>query len=220
MKLHLIWDLDGTLVDSEHEIISTLQKALGVVGISLEDAVSPLRIGPPLPDMLRNSFPEKILDDEKRKEVVQVFRKIYNVSDFEDTLPFKGVEELLLDDGFVHHIITNKPRVATHRIIEKKGWSSRIVDVLTPDTLMETIGRAMKKVEMFRFFMENHPDANVVAIGDMATDAQCAKAIGIPAIGVLWGAGTREELIRAECDAIAGTTGELKTILGNYIINE
>ena len=93
MKLQLIWDLDGTLVDSEHEIITTLLKALDEVGISMMDAVSPLKIGPPLEDMIRNSFSEKILDHETRMEVVRVFRKIYNASDFEDTRPFKGVEE-------------------------------------------------------------------------------------------------------------------------------
>jgi len=216
MKLQLIWDLDGTLIDSEYEIITTLQKAVEGVGLSMADAVAPLRIGPPLPDMLRNSFPEKILDDEKRNEVVRIFRKIYNASDFEDTPPFEGIEDLIRDGSFVHHIVTNKPQCATRRIVEKKGWRGYVAEVFSPDMLLESTGRQMKKAEMFRLFRDKHPEAKLVSIGDMATDAQCAKAIGIPAIGVLWGAGKKEELIQAECDDIATDVNELKELLKKY----
>ena len=180
------------------------------------DAVSPLKIGPPLEDMIRNSFSEKILDHETMMEVVRVFRKIYNASDFEDTRPFKGVEELIWDDRYVHCIITNKPRCATCRIIEKKGWCDRIVEVFTPDMLLQSTGHQMKKIEMFQLFRTKHPKEGLVSIGDMASDAQCAKVIGIPAIGVLWGAGTKEELIHAKCDDIATDVNELKRILTKY----
>lgn len=216
MRLQLIWDLDGTLVDSESEIITTLYEAVESVGVSMADAVSPLRIGPPLEEMIRISFSENVLDEEKRKEVVRVFRKQYNASDFEATQPFGGIEDLIRSEEYVHHIITNKPQFATCRILEKKRWSGLFEEIFTPDMLLKSTGSRMTKVEMFQLFRNKHPENDFVAIGDMSSDAQCAKAFGIPAIGVLWGTGTKEELIRAECDDIAADVNELKEILKKY----
>ena len=216
MKLHLIWDLDGTLVNSEPEILATIQKALAQVGISIHKAKNPLRIGPPLPTMLRNAFMEENLSDGKLRETVLAFRKIYDSSDFEATLPFEGIDELVCSTDYVHHVITNKPFLATSRIIERKGWGGHIVEILTPDALMETDGRQLSKMELFQHFRSAYPDVCAVGIGDMANDAACAKSVGLQAVGVLWGTGTKAELQEAGCDAIVADASELKAVLKQY----
>lgn len=214
--LHLIWDMDGTLVDSGPEILATIQKALAAVRLSLEDACQPLRIGPPLPVMLRASFEEKVLSDNQIQEVISAFRSIYDTSDFEDTKPFDGIEEIIYNRGFEHHIITNKPDYATRRIIEKKGWTNCIADVLSPDTLTTGTGRPMNKRELFQYFKAKNPDLRAVGVGDMAGDAICAKTVNYPAIGVLWGTGSKDELIQCGCDAIVASTVELRNTLERY----
>ena len=216
MKLHLIWDMDGTLVNSEPEILATISKSLEISGLSVEDASPALRIGPPLPEMLRSSFSKKQLNDEQIKEVVSQFRVIYDASEFRDTLPYNGIDELIHCNDYVHHVITNKPDYATKRIIEKKGWDGQIVEVFTPDTLISEVGRQMTKPELFMAFRSMYPDVNVVGIGDMAKDAECARSIGIPAIGVLWGTGTKEELMHAGCSGIVSNAMELKEVLVKY----
>lgn len=213
MKLHLIWDMDGTLVDSEPEILATIQKSLHAIGLSLKQASRPLRIGPPLPEVLRNSFSKDVLSEEQIREVIKGFRKIYDSSEFVDTRPFDGINEIIKSPKYIHHVITNKPDFATRRIIEKKGWSQDIVDVLSPNTLIAEMGRQMKKPELFQYFKIRNPYIKVVGIGDMAGDAACAQAAGIPAIGVLWGTGTKEELEQAGCDSIVGNVDELKESL-------
>lgn len=218
MKLHLIWDMDGTLVDSEPEILATIQKSLQVIKLSVEDASCPLRIGPPLPVVLRNSFSVDVLSDEQVDLVIKEFRKIYDSSDFEETKPFEGVDEIIKSEAFVHHVITNKPDFATRRIIEKKGWNQYISDVLSPNTLLNEMGRQMKKQELFQYFRTNNPELKVVGIGDMAGDADCAHAAGISAIGVLWGTGTKEELVQAGCEAIVFNAKELINSLKTYCI--
>lgn len=216
MKLHLIWDLDGTLVNSEPEILSTVGKALVTVGLSLADARAPLRIGPPLPTMLRTAFSEEQLSEERLAAVIQAFRQIYDASDFEATLPFEGIDALIHATHYVHHVITNKPFYATSRIIDRKRWGSRITDVLTPDALVEVYGRQLTKVELFRHFRSVWPEVRVVAIGDMANDAACARSVGIQAIGVLWGTGSREELQEAGCADIVAHPDELINVLRKY----
>ena len=212
----MIWDMDGTLVDSEPEILATIQKALAMIELTVTQAQEPLRIGPPLPVMLRTAFSEEVLSNEKLDEVVGAFRKIYDASEFEETKPFDGIDEIIRSGEFVHHVITNKPDFATRRIIDKKGWIPFINDVLSPDTLMKETGRQMKKPELFQYFRTNNPDIAVVGIGDMAGDAICAKTVGIPAIGVLWGTGTKSELEDAGCNAIVKTVVELREVLGKF----
>ena len=216
MKLHLIWDMDGTLVDSEPEILATIGKALQQCGISIEAAQSPLRIGPPLPEMLRHSFSEEQLDDHQIDEVIKHFRVIYDSSEFQETVPFEGIDEMIHSSDYVHHVITNKPDYATKRILEKKGWGDQFVDVFSPDSFVNEMGRKLNKTELFQLFRTRYPDVHVVGIGDMAKDAACAKTIGIPAIGVLWGTGTKEELQNAGCDEIVSHAGELEEVLKKY----
>ena len=96
MKLHLIWDMDGTLVDSEGEVFHTIEKSLEKVGLSIDEAQKPLRIGPPVRDVIRNSYSEDLLNNDQLDVVVGAFREIYDASEFEDTIPFEGIEELIL----------------------------------------------------------------------------------------------------------------------------
>lgn len=216
MKLHLIWDMDGTLVNSEPEILTTISKSLESLGLSVKDANPVIRIGPPLQEMLRGSFSKEKLSDEQLIEVIKQFRVIYDSSDFQETKPYDGIDDLIHCPEYVHHVITNKPAYATKRIIDKKGWSSCIKDVFAPDTFIKEVGRKMSKLELFNAFQTLCSDVKVVGIGDMAKDAECAKAIGIPAIGVLWGTGTKDELLQAGCDETVSNVTKLKEILKNY----
>lgn len=218
-KLHLLWDMDGTLVDSEPEILATIEKSLEIVGVKMEEADSPLRIGPPVKTIIRNSFSEKILSDFQLNEAVKAFRKIYDTSNYENTLPFEGIDELIHDNHYVHHVITNKPDLATNRIIERKGWSGCVVEVLTPHTLEDEIGHTMTKPELFKFCRAANPEVPMVGIGDMALDTESAIDAKITAIGVMWGTGTRNELEEAGCQYIVENTNQLNDLL-NYLSNE
>ena len=215
-NLHLLWDMDGTLVNSEPEILATIEKSLATVGVKMSEAKVPLRIGPPVITVIRNSFPVGILSEEQLNEAVKAFRKIYDSSDYENTLPFDGIEDLINDSHYVHHIITNKPDLATHRILERKGWDGRVVEVLTPHTLEMEFGHTMTKPELFKYCRAAYPEVSMVGIGDMAYDAKSAHAAGINSIGVLWGTGTREELEKVGCNYLVENVKQLKKLLTNF----
>lgn len=209
-KLHILWDMDGTLVDSAPEVYATIEKSLASVGVDVLNAVKPLRIGPPVRMVIRNSFPEELLSEEQLDGAVKAFRQIYDTSDFVNTNPFDGIDDIMHDTRFIHHIITNKPDLPTNRIVEFKGWKDCVAEVLTPNTLD---GRNMSKPELFTYCRSKYPDASMIGVGDMASDCEAARAADIDAIGVLWGTGTQEELENAECKYIVSDTYELKQLL-------
>ncbi|HWX45709.1 MAG TPA: HAD hydrolase-like protein [Solirubrobacteraceae bacterium] len=67
-----------------------------------------------------------------------------------------------------------------------------------------TVGRAMRELA---------PDASPVMVGDRKHDIAAAHEHNIPAIGVLWGIGSEEELLTAGAIALAQTATELATLL-------
>lgn len=215
-KQVIIWDLDGTLINSAPEIIFTINKALVACGIEPDTSVSPLRIGPPVKQIIRNSYPVEILSEKTLDQVVKEFRSIYDSSDYKNTLVFDGIESILNDSRFEHVIITNKPELATKRIIEYKGWKAFIANVLTPTSFP----KVKSKKELFEYFKGIHSNMVPICIGDMQLDCECAKNIGGITIGVLWGTGTKEELEQAGCDYIVNSTTLLNEILINLWVKE
>jgi phosphoglycolate phosphatase len=217
--IHLIWDLDGTLIDSQHEIILNIDLALQDAGLKISDAINPIKIGPPLDVILRQSFQPHLLTEDKMSQVIKCFRKRYDNSDFKMTVPFDGIEKIVKEKKlFIHHIVTNKPYYATKRIINKIGWSDYFATITTsefkPDNVVMKENRVRSKIELFADLILKIGDDNslFVGIGDTRNDCFAAKSNNIRAFGVLWGAGTREELSDC-CDCIFDNTEQLGIFL-------
>ena len=212
-KLQIIWDLDGTLIDSAPEIKDVLDKSVKEAGFSEIEPVAPFRSGPPLDKVLEYMYGDR-LSEKNIIQIVFAFRKNYDNCGFNNTPGFVGIENILSDQLFIHHIITNKPDLATNKIIEKLGWKQYFASVVTPYSYMKTEEDKRKiKTELFALCMADYPKAKFVGIGDMETDIIAALENNIPAIGVLWGTGTREELEKSGCTYIAETVEDLRIIL-------
>ena len=113
--------------------------------------------------------------------------------------------------------MTNKPDLATNRIIEKLGWKDYFESVITPYSFMKSPDDKRKsKTELFTLCIAAYQDEKFVGIGDMDTDARAAIENHIPAIGVLWGTGTEEELSNCSCDYITENIADLHRQLGTY----
>jgi phosphoglycolate phosphatase len=221
--LHVIWDLDGTLINSQHEIIYTIELALQDAGITISDAVNPIKIGPPLSIMLRQAFPDYLLTNDKLIEVISYFRKRYDTSNYKMTVPYDGIGKIIMDKKkFIHHIITNKPHCATRRIVEKMGWSNQFTTITTPEvksnnTVINEDG-VNSKIGFFADLIKEHGGNHslFIGIGDMKSDCIAAKDNNIKSIGVLWGTGAREELSDC-CDYLFDDTKQLYNFLHKII---
>ncbi len=206
--MKVFYDLDGTLLDSKGEIVYTIQKALEENGFSLSDAVAPIRIGPPLQQILLNSYPDGFFKADDLDKINSSMRRIYDSSDYSMTKPYPGTEEYLIRTRFESYVLTNKPHSATDRMIEIKGWSSYFRGIFVPDSSKgeskETILRSMK----LKF-----PNERIVMVGDTQNDTGSADKAGVFAVGVLWGEGTKEEVsLHGKC-AVAENLAELESIL-------
>lgn len=199
--LHVIWDLDGTLIDSQQEVLFCLTQALQDAGFALSDLERPLRVGPTVDVMLKNAFPAGGLSDSSLAEIVSCFRRRYDNSDFSATEAFPGIGDIISrTDLFANHIVTNKPDYPTNRIIAKLGWTAFFQSVTTPYTHLGNstalASQRKTKPELFADVIARYADAKsvFVGVGDMEPDCVAARKNGICAIGVLWGTGTRTEL--------------------------
>jgi phosphoglycolate phosphatase len=212
VMINIIWDLDGTLVDSKAEILFHLELALRDASVNISDQVRPIVIGPPLDVLLRDSFPPEVLTEEKLNKVISSFRTRYDNSGFTMTDSFKGIEEIISDTAnFVHNVITNKPNPAARNMIEKMGWAGRITSL---KALSVHAGRRKPKTELFAELIDESGGnaSSFIGIGDARTDAVAAKNNNITAVGVLWGSGTREEM-EGCCDYLFEDTKQLRDFL-------
>ena len=219
MISHLIWDLDGTLIDSSREIIACLEFAVKKSGIELSGQTKPFIIGPTIDCILRKSFPQEYLTDDILKQVIQNFRTVYDNSEFTMTKPFPGIEKIVKDNQFIHHIVTNKPDVPARRILEKICWTMYITTVNTPYTENNNIGtkQLKSKSKLFSDLISKYDKQSLfIGIGDMKSDCIAAKDNNIKSIGVLWGTGKREELSDC-CDYLFDDTEQLYDFLHSII---
>jgi phosphoglycolate phosphatase len=214
---HIIWDLDGTLVDSQEEILSTVKLALSDAGVNITNRKVDIEIGPPLADMLRNAFSENYLTDKKLEEIIFHFRRRYDSSNFDMTLPFPDIGSIIFDSGFVHHIVTNKPEYATKKIIKKLNWTDRIISVNTTAAREYMAPRErVTKEDLIKNLIKHQKKSNeFIGVGDTRNDCIAAKKNNIFAIGVLWGTGREDELVDV-CDRVVGSAKELYNVLLDF----
>lgn len=212
--LHIIWDLDGTLIDSELEALVALKQSFYEAGVSVSDNQLHFRPGPTIDKIIEKFFSKDSLSIQKKNEIIERFRKNYDNCGFNNIKPFDGIENILNNNQFVHHIITNKPDLPTKRILKKLGWDNYFTSVVTPYTFMnECNDKRKSKTELFRSCIADYPKERFVGIGDMETDIIAALDNNIPAIGVLWGTGTKKELEECDSSFIVSTLFELQQLL-------
>lgn len=209
--INLIWDLDGTLIDSEHEIVSTIIESLTINNIKIDDNLFSIKTGPPLEVILRNQFSEQELSNEILIKVISSFRNRYDNSTFDKTTSFMGINEIINNSNYNHYIITNKPDKPTIKITQKLGWFDKVKKIITPYTFDPNNKKS--KTELFQTLIESEKldQSCTYGIGDMETDYIAANNSGLKTIGVLWGTGTSDEL--QKCTYTCKTVVELTTLL-------
>ncbi|MCL2764365.1 MAG: HAD family hydrolase [Treponema sp.] len=209
--ISIIWDLDGTLIDSTKDIKKYLELAIKNTGIDLSMQIKPFVIGPTIDIIIKQSFPESIIKENVLKKIIENFRELYDNSNFENTKPYNDIEEIIFNNtDYFHHIVTNKPDLSTNRILDILGWKNYISSISTPYT---EINRNKKtKTELFKNVINKYNNSCFIGIGDMVNDCIAAKENNIMTIGVLWGTGTKEEL-KDNCDFLFDDIKQLNKFL-------
>lgn len=206
----VLFDLDGTLADTIGLIVASYNHAFqAVLGTERDEAEIRSWIGRPLIE----SFAE--VSPEHAEELDRVYRE-WNIANTERLLRvYDGVAELLRDltaAGVRTGVVTSKRRQTALLAMRGVGIEglAPLLGTLEdterhkplPDPLLH--GAAKLGVE----------PADCVYVGDAAVDVAAARAAGMAAIAVSWGAVGREVLEAAEPDAVVDTVDELRQVIG------
>jgi hypothetical protein len=220
MYHYYLFDLDGTLSQSEPGIFNCIRYALEAAGLpELSKDVLKTFIGPSLYDSFTTNCH---VSHEQALWLVDKYRERYNVVGLYETAIYDGIPETLRalkERGAKVGIATSKPTEPTKKILEKFDLA-RYFDVVVgsnPDgtgsdkqmLIAEALEklRAMNKGEMQT--PEQNGSCDAVMIGDRMYDIHGGHACGIDTIGVLYGYGSPEELKAAGADYIINRPEEL-----------
>jgi len=206
----ILFDLDGTLVDSGKDIAEATNRTLVRLGLqTLPEAEIVSYVG----DGIRRLM-EKTLAPRPKLDVdaaVKDFRADYRENCLVYTAPYPGIMDLLRDlKDYPVAVVTNKPAPFSKAIIEGLGMSEFIDAQVggdeaelkpAPDPLLLACER-----------LGTGP-ASGIMVGDFVKDIQAGRAVGMKTCGVLWGLEGGAGIQDSGADFICGTVSELREVI-------
>lgn len=205
----VLFDLDGTVIDSGAIILSSLRFATReVLGEAPPDEILMAGVGGPLLEARMVDFG----GHEHAAELTRVYRA-HNLALHDEIELFPGIEELLVDlrsEGRRLGVVSAKPRETVQLALRKTGIES-LFDVIVggdetvrhkpaPDPLLLALARLPAAA------------ADAVYVGDSPFDMGAAKAAGLAAIAVGWG-GIHGREVLIDGDLVVDTVEELRAAL-------
>lgn len=212
-KEYILFDLDGTIINSEKGIINSAIYALESFGIKIENPEM-LRsfIGPPLKDSIIAYFD---LDSQKAEEIVLKYREHYGEKGLYECALYPGIKELLED-------LTKagkRPCIATTK---STYFAEKILSYLDVGQYFTKIagsnldGSRQDKHEVIEYCLKSlaiEDRKKVLMIGDRKYDIEGAKKSEIDSIAVSYGFGELSELKKAGAKMIVKDARELRKII-------
>jgi phosphoglycolate phosphatase len=203
----VLFDLDGTLVDSTPGIWASIRFAATGLGLP-EPTPGQLRamVGPPLEEGFAGAFG---LTGDDVDRAVAAYRAHYTAGAMFDADVYPAIPELLAGlraDGATLAVATSKPEPFAVQILAHVGLLPEFASVhgATLD------GAVRHKDQVVGAALAAHPDGErPVLVGDRSHDVLGARAHGLPCIGAGWGPGLPGELAAAGAAAVVATPAEV-----------
>ncbi|HRC13016.1 MAG: HAD-IA family hydrolase [Actinomycetales bacterium] len=205
----LVFDLDGTLVDTIGLIVASYQHAFRTV-LGHEDDEARIRawIGQPLLRCFQEAAPEHA------NELFAAYTAWNEANTDAMVRSYAGVADLLGDlaaAGARVAVATSKRRPPATRALELTGLTDLVPVVVTmEDTAVHKPDPTPLLLAVARVGGE---PGRAAYIGDAVVDVRAAQAAGMAGIGVLWGAGTEADVRAAAPHALAPTVADLRALL-------
>lgn len=197
--MHLVlFDVDGTLVDSQHLIVATMNRAFEAQGIAPPAREQTLSIvGLSLPQAMARLAPDQ--PAEVQLQLVEGYKGAFGIE--RDAAPaplYPGMaallERLSARDDLLLGVATGKSRRGMDHLIEAHGWGGLFVTRQTADTNPSKPHPGMIGTALAETGCEA---ARCVMIGDTSYDMEMARNAGVQAVGVSWGYHRADALQRA-----------------------
>lgn len=209
----IIFDLDGTLLDTIQDISDSANEVLTLYGYpNFTYDEYKLKVGNGLRNLFENSVP-KGTDNQVLEEAYKLFLESYDKNYQNKTLPYEGIEEMLdeIDKmGIKIGINSNKKNDYTYKLAMKFFKSIPFVAIFGERNDIPRKPNPTATLEILKF-MDFTPD-EVLFIGDSKTDIITATNAGMDGMGVLWGFRSYEELNKYGAKYIVSSPKEVVNI--------
>ena len=203
----IIFDLDGTLLDTLEDIADSMNATLKAFNLPDHptEAYKHL-IGGGVANLVKLAAPDAEKAGYDPAQILSRYQKEYAVRQADKTAPYAEIPELLAalaDKGIKMAVLSNKPHEATIQII-----ANYFPDTYFDCVLGQTPERPVKPdpggaLEVLALFGESPED--VIYLGDSGSDMRLAKLVGLIAVGALWGFRDRDELLSNGADDLVET---------------
>ncbi len=186
---HIIFDLDGTLIDSADSLVNCFERVLKLNSIQPIVSIDKNIIGPPLLETLTNITGSK--DVELLKKLSHDFKLSYDNIGYKATTIYPGITNIL-NFLFKSHtdlyIVTNKRIEPTRKIINYLSWNHYFKGIYSLDAFNPSF---KSKDEVLRKVINIHaiPIDKAIYVGDRSEDEKAASDCGLNFLGVNWGCG-------------------------------
>lgn len=193
----VIFDLDGTLLDTLEDIADACNYALNVCGHQQRELEEYRRfVGRGIMNLFRSALPERHQNEEEVLRMKSAFIPYYNEHKDDKTRPYPGITSLLdalTEKGIRLAVASNKYQEATEELVRKHFSQYDFACILG-----QREGKPIKPdagiiLEAMDYCGNILPD-EVVYCGDSDVDMQTGNNASVKTIGVTWGFRTKEEL--------------------------
>lgn len=207
----VLFDLDGTLTDSEPGIIASFRYALAGYGLEADDAAIRRWIGPPL----RDGLSALGIPPDQVEAAVTAYRSYFGETGMYDNRLYEGAAQMLVDlrrAGVTLGLATSKLEKYAHAILAHFG----IIEHFRVVAGASTDGSRLSKEAIVDHALValGRPDpATVAFVGDREHDMRAAVHHRLHAVGAGWGYGDDQELTEAGSEVIADSPAALIRLL-------
>lgn len=210
----VIFDLDGTLLNSITDLGNACNVALSRCGYPLHDEVAYKKfVGDGIYKLVERSLPEEARDERQVLKTKAVFEAYYKDHSLDETKPYSGIVDLLKtlkETGIACGVVTNKAHTYAVQLVQK-FFDETIDQILGQREGIPTKPHPQSVEEMMKCF--NVLPSECLYIGDSNVDIQTAKAAGVRSVGVLWGFRGEEELKQEGADYLVESVSELEALI-------
>ncbi len=187
----VLFDLDGTLVDSARDLCPAVNHALGVIGRQpVSETETRNMIGGGTDMMLTRALEATggLVDDETYAKLSEALLEHYWANIANNTVPYPGclaALDLLADRGCTLAVVTNKSEKPARQLLDALGLTHRFAAIYGGDTLGRE--RAKPLPDMLEAAIADCGGGSAVMIGDSTYDVRAGKAAGLPVVACRYG---------------------------------
>ena len=215
MKKLVIFDLDGTLINSIEDLGQAANYALSKNGFPTHSLASyPFFVGNGVRNLIRKALPEENRNDTTIDSLLKDFKEYYDDHNVDSTKPYDGIMELLKqlqEQGVKLAVASNKYQKATEKIVSQLFPDIKFVSVQgqqdgvnvkpDPSIVFNILGVALV------------PKAEVLYVGDSGVDMETARRACVDSVGVTWGFRSEKELNEYHADRIVHRASDIFEIV-------